>query len=213
MRTYGESCAVAHALDLVGERWALLIVRELLYGPKRFSDLRAGIPRATPAVLTQRLRELEQSGVLRHIELGPPVGAGVYELTDWGRRLEPVLVHLGRWGVESSSRDLSGPISPDAVMLALQSHYPDDASGPTGTCNLRVGDSNFIADLTDGRLDIRQGIASHAEATFEADSATAIAVIAGRVSLDKAVDTQRVRIDGDIALLRHIFQAQATSRD
>ena len=88
LRTYGEACAAAHALELVGERWALLIVRELLLGPKRFTDLRAGIPHASANLLAQRLRDLEHAGVLRRSRLGPPASTQVYELTEWGLELQ-----------------------------------------------------------------------------------------------------------------------------
>src|SRR5215211_5215261 len=98
MRTYGDRCGVARALDLVGERWALLVVRELLLGPKRFTDLRGGLPNLGPDVLAQRLRELEQAGVLRRRVLPPPAASRVYELTERGRELEPVILGLGRWG-------------------------------------------------------------------------------------------------------------------
>ncbi len=98
MRTYDDACAAAHALDLVGERWALLVVRELLLGPKRFTDLRTGIPKASPNVLAQRLRELERAGVVRRRKLPPPAASRVYELTEWGLELEPVIVSPGRWG-------------------------------------------------------------------------------------------------------------------
>jgi DNA-binding HxlR family transcriptional regulator len=90
MRTYGDGCGIAHALDLVGERWALLVVRELVLGPKRFTDIRAGLPNASPNVLAQRLRELEQAAIVRRRKLPPPAGSWVYELTDWGRELEPM---------------------------------------------------------------------------------------------------------------------------
>src|SRR3954466_5966488 len=104
MRTYDDGCAAAHALDLVGERWALLVVRELLLGPKRFTDLRAGIPKASPNVLSQRLRELERAGVVRRRQLPPPAASRVYQLTDWGLELEPVIIRLGRWGARSPSK-------------------------------------------------------------------------------------------------------------
>src|ERR1700685_3017592 len=97
-RSYGDSCGIARALDLVGERWALLVVRELLLGPKRFTDLRAGLPKVSADVLSQRLRELERIGAVQRRKLPPPAGVQVYELTDWGRELEPVLLALGRWG-------------------------------------------------------------------------------------------------------------------
>src|SRR5437762_8558061 len=98
LRTYGDGCGIAHALDLVGERWALLVVRELLLGPKRYTDLRAGLPFASPNVLSQRLRELEACQVLHRRALPQPSGATVYELTAWGRELESVLQSLARWG-------------------------------------------------------------------------------------------------------------------
>src|ERR671933_478014 len=103
-RTYDDGCAAAHALDLVGERWALLVVRELLLGPKRFTDLRAGLPNASPNVLAQRLRELERAGVMRRRNLPPPAASRVYELTEWGEELEPVIIRLGGWGARSPSR-------------------------------------------------------------------------------------------------------------
>ena len=97
-RSYGGQCGVARSLDVIGERWALLIVRELLVGPKRFNDLLAGLPGASPNVISQRLRELTGHGVICQRELPPPARVHVYELTDWGRELEPVILHLGRWG-------------------------------------------------------------------------------------------------------------------
>ena len=100
-RTYGDGCGIAHALDLVGERWALLVVRELLLGPKRFTDLRDGLPNASPNVLSQRLRELEQAEIVRRRKLPPPAATWVYELTDWGRELKPVAIALGTWALRS----------------------------------------------------------------------------------------------------------------
>src|SRR2546422_6368148 len=108
MRTYDDGCAAAHALDLVGERWALLVVRELLLGPKRFTDLRAGIPDISPNVLAQRLRELEESGIMRRHKLALPVAAQVYELTDSGRRLQSALLAVGRMSRDTSSSSRSG---------------------------------------------------------------------------------------------------------
>ena len=104
MRTYGDRCGVARALDVIGERWALLVVRELVLGPKRFSDLRAGLRGVAPDVLSQRLRELEAAGVLRRTTLPPPGGARVYELTEWGQELEPLVSGSGRGGAGRRSR-------------------------------------------------------------------------------------------------------------
>src|SRR6185437_13211742 len=104
-RSYGDPCGVARALNLVGERWALLVIRELLLGPKRFTDLRTGLPGVSPNVLSQRLDELERVAVVRRRKLAPPAGSWVYELTDWGHDLEPIILDLGRWGARSPFLD------------------------------------------------------------------------------------------------------------
>src|SRR5919108_593540 len=109
MRTYGDGCAIARGLDLVGERWALLVVRELLLGPKRYTDLRRGLPNASPNVLSQRLAELERAGVLRRRKLPPPAGSRVYELTEWGRGLEQTVVSLGHWAARSPATPTHSP--------------------------------------------------------------------------------------------------------
>src|SRR5690349_8050175 len=116
LRTYGDGCGIAHALDLLGERWALLVVRELLLGPKRFTDLRDGLPNASPNVLAQRLRELEQAGVVHRRTLAPPAGSRVYELTDWGRTLKPILLSLGTWALRSPSFPDDAPVGTDSVI-------------------------------------------------------------------------------------------------
>src|SRR3954454_13581531 len=121
-RTYCDACAAAHALDLVGERWALLVVRELLLGPKRFTDLRAGLPNVSPNVLAQRLRELERVGVVRRRKLPPPAASRVYELTEWGAELEPVVTRLGAWGARSP-KPPQAPIGSDSIVLALRSLF------------------------------------------------------------------------------------------
>src|SRR3954453_5510820 len=105
-RKYDQGCGSARALELVGDRWALLVVRELLLGPKRFTDLRDGLPGIGPNVLSQRLKELEEIGVLRREQLPPPAASTVYELTEWGHELEEILVRLGRWGARSPSMSL-----------------------------------------------------------------------------------------------------------
>src|SRR3712207_6281242 len=122
-RTYGDGCQIAHGLDLVGERWALLVVRELLLGPKRFTDLKKGLPNASPNVLSQRLRELEQAGVVRRDKLPPPAGSRVYALTDWGRGLEDIVMALGHWAARSPSPPRDVPIGADSTVLALQARF------------------------------------------------------------------------------------------
>src|SRR4051794_19763228 len=118
-RAHLDACATAHALELVGERWALLVVRELLLGPKRFTDLRTGLPDISPNVLGRRLRELEASAILRRRDLPPPYASKVYELTPWGYDLEPIVLALGRWGARSPALPREGQLSTDAFALAL----------------------------------------------------------------------------------------------
>ncbi len=139
-RKYDEGCAVSHALDLIGERWALLVVRELLLGPKRFTDLRRGLPHVGPDVLAQRLRELEQAGVLRRRTLAPPAGSRVYELTDRGQELEPVLLALGTWGSAAPVPPGHPQLGVDSAMIALRTLFDAGAAGELdATFELRLG--------------------------------------------------------------------------
>jgi DNA-binding HxlR family transcriptional regulator len=127
MRTYDDGCA-AHALDLVGERWALLVVHELLLGPKSFTDLRAGIPKASLNVLTQRLRELERTGVVHRRELPSPAASKVYELTNWGMEFEPVVISLGRWGARSTSKPCDAELGIDSLILSFRRMFDPRAA-------------------------------------------------------------------------------------
>ena len=132
---------MARALDLVGERWALLVVRELLLGPKRFTDLRAGLPQVGPDVLSQRLRELEAAGIVRRRTLDPPAGARVYELTERGAQLEPVILELGRFGSVAPFPDGDATFGPDALALALKTLY--EPGGRRREVALRLGGQDF----------------------------------------------------------------------
>jgi DNA-binding HxlR family transcriptional regulator len=134
-RTYadhGDACAAAHGFDLVGDRWAVIVIRELMLGPKRFSELMADAHGATPSLISLRLRELEQAGIVRQIELPPPARVSAYELTEWGREFEPILQALGRWAQGSPSRPDDGTLTPDAAILALRTM----ATGPPPTPGL-----------------------------------------------------------------------------
>src|SRR3954452_17434821 len=145
-RSYGEACRFAHALDLVGERWALLVVRELMLGPKRFTDLRVGLPHASPNVLSQRLRELEDARVLRRRRLPPPAASAVYELTEWGQELEPVLQSLGRWAARSLPE--SDSIKVDSFILSLRTLFvPERAADLDVTLALVLDEQPFRVHL------------------------------------------------------------------
>lgn len=203
-RTYGDPCAAARALDLVGERWALMIVRELLFGPKRYSDLQRGLPNAGPTVLSQRLRDLEDGEVIRRRKLGPPAGAWVYELTDWGRELEPVLIHLGHWGRRTAAPETTTPLSTDSLLLAVHSHLdPARLTDLTATFLIDLGEDTFTLHLTDGRLTIRRGEPPRPDATVRTDPATFRAlVITGRPAAEL---TDRLEITGDRVAVRRLF--------
>ena len=162
-RSYDDACASAHALDLVGERWALLVVRELVLGPKRFTDLRAGLPGVSPNVLAERLRGLEAAGVVRRGKLPPPAASRIYELTDWGLELEPVIVSLGRWGARSPLRPHDAGMGIDSLILSFRTMFdPLAAEGLDATYELRIGEDRFRAAVSGGRLEIERGEAVQA---------------------------------------------------
>src|SRR5215213_10130364 len=150
-RSYEDACGAAHALDLVGERWALLVMRELMLGPKRFSDLRADLPGISANVLAQRLEGLEAAGVLVRRKLPPPAPAQVYELTPWGRESEPIFQALGRWAARSPAHDPSLPFSAASLLLSFRTMLdPGRAEGIDARVGFRVGDETFLAHLAQG---------------------------------------------------------------
>src|SRR3712207_1460182 len=198
MRSYDDGCAAAHALDLIGERWALLVVRELLLGPKRFTDLRAGLPNASPNVLAQRLRELEGAGVLVRRKLPPPVASRVYELTDWGKDLEPVIIRLGRWGVRSPSKPRDAEIGVDSLILSFRTMFdPRAAEGIEASYELRLGEDRFRAEVAEGRFEVERGGAERADAIIESDPGTLAALVYEGRDLADALRTGEIRIEGD----------------
>jgi DNA-binding HxlR family transcriptional regulator len=197
-RTYGDRCGVARALDLVGERWALLVVRELLLGPKRFTDLRAGLPHVGPDVLAQRLRDLEQSGLVRRGTLPPPAGSRIYELTERGRELEPVVIALGRFGSVAPFPPGEAGIGVDAVVIALKSLFaPAAADGMAASYELRLGEQPFRLDVADGRIEIARGSAPAPDATLETDPGTLASVLWHGRKLDEARRAGDLAIAGD----------------
>jgi len=197
LRSYGDPCGIARALDVVGERWALLIVRELLFGPKRFSDLRAGLG-ASPNVLSQRLAELEASGVVRRRS----AGSALYELTDWGSELRPILLQLGSWGARSSHRP-TGELSVDALMAALESTFAPDRE-PTlhARYELRLGEDCFYVEVSRGNIAIARGRPSRPDAVIDTDPVTLRALVFG----DRKLAGAPVEIRGNAHLARSFFR-------
>jgi DNA-binding HxlR family transcriptional regulator len=196
-RDYGEGCAVAHGLDLIGERWSLLIVRELLLGPKRFNALQDGILRVGANALSQRLHHLRQAGIVDHRRLGPPTNAQVWELTDWGRRLEPIILSIGGWASSSPLLDPDGWFSPDALMLHLKARSEGDAALPPGRYQVRIADDTFAISAEPGSLRVVRGECEDPDATVEADLRTLTRVVKNRESFHQAVADGRLVAHGD----------------
>lgn len=196
-RKYDEGCAVSHALDLIGERWALLVVRELLLGPKRFTDLRSGIPGASPDVLANRLRELRDAGIVFQHRLPPPAGSHVYELTAWGAELEPVVTHLGRWGSRSPAMPYNGHSSIDSLLLSLRSLFdPEAARGFSATVSIRVEGRPFHAQVTEGKFDLSGAEPDHPTATLDTTRGTLAELLYGGRPLDDALRGGEATITG-----------------
>jgi DNA-binding HxlR family transcriptional regulator len=198
MRTYGDGCGIAHALDLVGERWAVLVIRELLLGPKRFKDLRAGLPSASTNVLSQRLRELEDAAIIRRRTLPPPAGSSVYELTEWGRELKPIVISLGTWAVRSPTFPEGAPVGTDSVIIALGTFFDAAAAGEqSAVYELRFGDDVFHAAIAGGEIELGRGAAEDPVAIVETDPDTFSAVVWKGRDLDEAQRAGELTIEGD----------------
>jgi DNA-binding HxlR family transcriptional regulator/putative sterol carrier protein len=206
-RTYGDGCAIAHGLDLVGERWALLVVRELLLGPKRFTDLKRGLSNASPNVISERLRELERAGVVKRDKLPPPASARVYALTDWGRDLEETVMSLGRWAARSPSLPREAPIGADSVVLALKARFdPDAAERVRASYDLRLGEDRFRIAVSGEAIEIARGGADQPDARVDTDPGTLTAVLWNGGSLAEALRAGELRIEGDKAAVERLVR-------
>jgi DNA-binding HxlR family transcriptional regulator len=208
-RRYGQACPVAHALDMVGDRWALLVVRELRLGARRYADLQASLPGLGPSVLSQRLRDLEQAGVLKRRTLPPPVAAQVYELTEWGAELEPVFAALASWGVRSPVVPLEGDLSEDAVMLGLRTFFvPGDADWDA-TYEVRLERETYTILVAGGGLDeLTRGLPTGpVDATVDADRFAMRSLLTRATSLSAAVDSGQVTVTGDIRAAQRLFDS------
>jgi DNA-binding HxlR family transcriptional regulator len=198
-RKYGQGCGTAHALDLVGDRWALLVVRELVLGPKRFTDLRDGLPGIGPNVLSQRLKELEDAGVLRRRTLPPPAGSTVYELTEWGSELEEIVVRLGRWGARSPDMPRVAETQPEWLVLGMRAVYePEEDLVPT-LYEFRFGNEVFWARVDDGSLKVGRGAASAPDAVLTSDVETVAKLMRGELKSAAALRSGAVKLDGERA--------------
>lgn len=198
-RSYGDACGISRALDVVGERWALVVVRELLLGPKRFTDIRRGLPKLSADVLSQRLRGLEEAGIVRHRRLVPPAASRVYELTASGRALEPVLLELGRWGGANAPppTDDMG-MSLDSYLVSLRTLFDGErAAGFEAVVQLRLGEGTFSARVGEAGVEVRREEPESPDATIVADPRAFLDVVHGRRDLEEALAAGEVSFEGD----------------
>ena len=209
-RSYGQYCTVARALDVVGERWTLLLVRELSTGPKRFKDLLEGLPGIGTNLLASRLKMLEGEGIVRRATLPPPAGSSVYELTGLGRELEPVIVALSRWG----ARFLDAPHEGDELRAGWAAVAMRSALGArgvgSGTYEFRIDGEAFHLRIRDGGegAEARQGSAPDPDLVVEGDSGTFLAVASGRLGPEEAVESGMLRVEGGTGEDREVLLAR-----
>lgn len=194
-RRYDDACGTAHALELIGERWALLVLRELMLGPRRFSELKGDLPGISANVLTQRLTELEQRGLLVKRKLPPPANVQVYEATPWGLEAEPIVQALGRWAARSPQHDPTLPISGVSILLSFRTMFdPERAKGMRATIGFRFGEGRYFVRIADGRLTAHRGEPDDADLIVTGEPSLLAAVVYGKQPLEL------VELEGDRAL-------------
>ena len=199
-RGYDDACGTAHGLELIGERWALLVLRELLLGPRRFSDLRADLPGISANVLTQRLGELEERGLVRRRKLPPPASVQVYEATQWGLEAEAVIGALGRWAARSPLHDPTLPLSAVSIMLSFTNMLNlKRARGFRGRVAFRFRDDVFVASVDDNTIAVRRGTADLGDAVISGAPTDVAAVVYGSAPLDL------LTIEGDRTLAKRFL--------
>jgi DNA-binding HxlR family transcriptional regulator len=208
-RSYHDICPIARALDVIGERWGLLVVRELLLGPQRFSDLRRALPGASSNMLTDRLRELEHHGVLRRRMLSPPAASTVYELTERGCELEPVLEAIGAWGRDEPP-DANGSLSASSALLFLRWSARGDRNLRKHTYRVQLDNRVWsISSPRAGQLEIQPQDTPAPDASIQTDPQTFIALLLNPAGLDGAIATGSVHVEGDLSALRRLIQVAA----
>jgi DNA-binding HxlR family transcriptional regulator/putative sterol carrier protein len=199
-RSYDQYCPAARALDVLGERWTLLVVRELLLGAKRYTDLLAGLPGIGPNVLAERLRHLQERGIVKRATLPPPAASNVYELTELGEALRPVVHELSRWGL-----NLMGAPKPDDnyrltwVMRGMEAMFrPEAARGVRETYEFRIDGEVMHVRIDDGTIEVRHGEAADPACVVTTDLMTFLAVGSRRMSGPEAVERGLSTVEGDV---------------
>lgn len=202
-RRYEDACGTAHALEILGERWALLIMRELMLGPKRFGDLRASLPGLSANVLTQRLEGLESYGVLKKRKLPPPASVQVYELTEWGLDAEGIIKTMGYWAARSPDHDPTLPLSPVSLMLSFRTMFDAaKAEGEVLTLEFRLGDETFTCRVADGDLTNGRGEADRPDAVIIGGPEPIAGIVYGDIDPAEMVAQGALQIEGDLDAVR-----------
>lgn len=207
-RLYDDLCGVARALDLVGQRWALLVVRELLLGAKRFTDLQTDLAGISSNVLTSRLEELEASGIVHRRRLAPPASSVVYELTAWGERLDPIVCGLAYWAFQEPGGPRGNHVSATSMALSMRTTFdPSAAAHGSGRFVLELGQERFHADVADAGFTIERaydGVGTGAmsrdggvDATIRTLPLTLASLVYGGRDLDETLRSGEVELDGD----------------
>lgn len=207
-RSYNQYCGLAYALDIVGERWTLLIIRELIAGPRRFKDLMDGLPDISTNLLAERLKRLEQHGMIRRRVLPPPAGSTVYELTAMGQALEPMLLELGKWGSQFVPPSMDGVnvLRLGSYALTPKTFFrPDRARGVDETYELHIANEVQQVHIHDGEIDVRQGESRNPDVVFHTDMPSYLGLLTGQLQAEEAVSRGLIRIEGDPDALRRFL--------
>jgi DNA-binding HxlR family transcriptional regulator len=200
-RRYDDACGLAHALELIGERWAMLVLRELAYGPRRFSELKADLQGIIANVLAQRLTELEQRGLVRKIKLPPPASVQVYEATEWGLEATPVIAALGKWAARSPLHNPTLPMSHVSVIMSLQTLLsPERSAGIDARIGFKMGEAGYVVRLHHGRLDVERRDPAGCDVTFIGSPMQIVAAIHGGAPLET------ITVEGDMELARRFVR-------
>lgn len=199
-RRYEDACGLAHALDLIGERWAMLVLRELAYGPRRFSGLKRDLTGISANVLSQRLNELEARGLVRKAKLPPPASVQVYEATQWGLEAVPVIANLGRWAARSPLHDRTLPMSHVSIIMSLQTLIsPERAAGVHMRAGFRLGDADYVTTIHDGRLDVERREPVDCALIFTGSPTAVAGVIHGGAPFET------IEVEGDLDAARRFI--------
>jgi DNA-binding HxlR family transcriptional regulator len=214
-RSYDQYCAVARGLDVIGERWTLLLVRDLLLGPKRYKELLAGLPGMGTNLLAARLRELEEYGIVERVVLPPPAGSTVYQLTEVGKGLEPVVFAIGRWGIHYLGKPRRADnLVPTAYFLAIRARLrPEAAAGVHERWEFRIGYRVFQVEVADGTCRTIEGRFGEPDTVFRMDGPTLHGLLFNELSPAPALSSGRVQATGDPKALERFIRIFGLSRE